>query len=323
MPTGEYVAHLAKMAQASGLNGVVASPKEAALIRETCGEGFLVVTPGIRPAGSDAGDQKRLDNPSSAIRNGADILVIGRPITQAEDPVRAAKAIADEIVSTEAMMILERRMAVITGSHIVYTSSKHGEAYVNKDAVYPYKRDISELCLGLAEHFEDSDVEVVVAPAVGGVSLEDWVAFHLSNLTGREVIGVYADKEGEGFALKRGYDKLVAGKKCLVAEDVLNTGGSAAAIVDLIRATGGEVVGLGVLCNRGGVVAADVGNPPELFALVNVTMEAWGEEECPLCQQGVPINTDVGKWAEFLANKGLKKCADCGAIHGTSEHCPG
>ncbi len=323
MPTGEYVAHLAKMAQISGLDGVVASPKEAALIRETCGQGFLVVTPGIRPVGSDAGDQKRLDNPGSAIRNGADILVIGRPITQATDPVSAAMAIADEIISTEAMMILERRMAVITESHLVYTSGKHGDAYVNKDAVYPFKHDTSELCLGLAEHFEDSGAEVVIAPAVGGVSLEDWTAYHLTNLTGREVIGVYADKEGDGFVLKRGYDKLVAGKKCLVVEDVLNTGGSAAAVVELVRATGGEVVGVGVLCNRGGVTLDAVGNPPELYALVNVTMEAWDEEVCPLCERGVPINTDVGKGAEFLAKKGLKKCPDCGAIHGISERCPG
>jgi orotate phosphoribosyltransferase len=86
-------------------------------------------------------------------------------------------------------------------------------------------------------------------------------------------------------------------------EDVLTTGGSARRVVEATRAIGGKVVGLGVLCNRGGVTPQDVANVPELFALVNVKMNAWDEAECPLCAQGVPINTDVGKGREYLARK--------------------
>jgi len=88
---------LAKLAKENGLDGVVASAKEAAAIKRECGADFLVVSPGIRPAGADPGDQKRLSTPGNAAKNGCDYLVIGRPITLAPDPAAAADAIAAEI----------------------------------------------------------------------------------------------------------------------------------------------------------------------------------------------------------------------------------
>lgn len=93
----EQVVHFAKLAKDAGLDGVVASPQEAKLIRETCGEDFLIVTPGIRPAGSDINDQSRISTPAAAIRNGANYLVVGRPIRAAENPREAAEKILAEI----------------------------------------------------------------------------------------------------------------------------------------------------------------------------------------------------------------------------------
>ena len=94
---GEVVLRLAKMAQKAGADGVVASPNEVRSIREACGEDFVIVTPGIRPQGSAAGDQSRIATPVAAIRAGADFLVVGRPITAAPDPAQAAVAILTEI----------------------------------------------------------------------------------------------------------------------------------------------------------------------------------------------------------------------------------
>ncbi len=88
---------LALLARDSGLDGVVCSPEEIGTIRSACGPAFLLVVPGIRPAGSEPGDQKRIATPAAAARAGADILVIGRPILKASDPVAAARAIASEI----------------------------------------------------------------------------------------------------------------------------------------------------------------------------------------------------------------------------------
>ena len=93
----EQVIALAKLAKEAGMDGVVASPQEAAAIREACGEGFLIVTPGIRPAGSDVNDQSRIATPSGALKNGSTHIVVGRPITKAEDKKAAAQSIAAEI----------------------------------------------------------------------------------------------------------------------------------------------------------------------------------------------------------------------------------
>lgn len=90
----EVVVNWAGLAKAAGLDGVVASPLEISALRSTYGPGFLIVTPGIRPAGAAIQDQKRVLSPAAAVRRGADYLVIGRPITGVPDPVAAARAIA-------------------------------------------------------------------------------------------------------------------------------------------------------------------------------------------------------------------------------------
>ena len=98
----EVVVRLARLAQSAGVNGVVASPREIGIIRQACGANFLIVTPGIRPAAGVPDDQARIGTPASAIRAGADYLVIGRPITGAPDPAAAADAIAEEMESAVA-----------------------------------------------------------------------------------------------------------------------------------------------------------------------------------------------------------------------------
>ncbi|HXC55221.1 MAG TPA: orotidine-5'-phosphate decarboxylase [Rhizomicrobium sp.] len=101
-PAADQVVRLARLAKASGLDGVVCSAHEIAAIRKACGPDFLLVVPGIRPAGADLADQRRVMTPAEAHRAGADILVIGRPITGAADPAVAAKTIAAELAETTA-----------------------------------------------------------------------------------------------------------------------------------------------------------------------------------------------------------------------------
>jgi orotidine-5'-phosphate decarboxylase len=97
----EQVFRLAKLAQRSGIDGMVCSPEEVAILRRETGPNTLLVIPGIRPAGSAIEDQKRIATPARAIRDGASLLVVGRPITRAADPAAAAQAILKEIEESQ------------------------------------------------------------------------------------------------------------------------------------------------------------------------------------------------------------------------------
>ncbi len=94
----ETVLHYAKNAASAGLDGVVCSPLEAAKVKQVCGQGFLTVTPGVRFAGGEYGDQKRVATPAWARENGSDYIVMGRPITEAADPVTAYRRAKEEFL---------------------------------------------------------------------------------------------------------------------------------------------------------------------------------------------------------------------------------
>lgn len=93
----EEVLMLARMSESAGLDGVVASPEEILAIKEACGKPFIVLTPGVRPLGSEKGDQKRVLTPGEAVKRGADFIVVGRPILMAKDPREAARTILKEM----------------------------------------------------------------------------------------------------------------------------------------------------------------------------------------------------------------------------------
>ena len=93
----KQVVYLAQLAQEAGLSGVVASPLEIEPIRKACGDNFVIVTPGIRPAWAETGDQRRITTPAEAIQRGADYIVVGRPIIEADDPLEAAQMILEEM----------------------------------------------------------------------------------------------------------------------------------------------------------------------------------------------------------------------------------
>ena len=203
--------------------------------------------------------------------------------------------------------ILKKVGAVITDSHFVYTSGKHGSVYINKDAVYPHTAETSRIGELFAEKFKDTDIDVVAAPALGGIILSQWTAYHLSKLKGKEVLGIYTEKTPEKNQIfTRGYDKLVKGKNVLVIEDLTTTGGSVKKVVDTVKATGGNVVAVCVMVNRNpdNVNSELIGAP--FSALGVLKASAFDEAVCPLCKENVPINTDVGHGKKYLEAKGAK-----------------
>jgi len=210
----------------------------------------------------------------------------------------------------EVLEILQKVGAFRSG-HFVFVSGMHADTYVNKNAMYPYTREMSKLCRGIAEMFKGKNIDAVVGPETGGIILAQWTAYHLSEIEGREVWGVYADKDrskGESgdalqFVIKRGYNDLIKGKRVLVVEDLVTTGSSLRKVVEAARVAGAEVVGAVAFVNRGGVTKEMVGNPPEFVSLLTVDLEQWPEADCELCATGIPVNTDVGHGKDFLARK--------------------
>lgn len=97
----DTIVHYARNAQQAGLDGVVCSPLEAGMVKQACGSGFMTVTPGVRFAGSDAGDQVRITTPARAREIGTDFIVVGRPITAATDPVAAYRRCMEEFIGME------------------------------------------------------------------------------------------------------------------------------------------------------------------------------------------------------------------------------
>lgn len=215
------------------------------------------------------------------------------------------------------LLYLFRELGVITRySHFVYTSWRHGRDYFNKDAIYPHTEIVSNLCSMIAKRFIHDGIEVVVAPALGGIVLSQRVAEHLEKLSTptlvvvgdqprREVLSVYAEKSGDdGFVIRRGYEKLIPEKKVLVVDDVLTTGGSVKKLVEAVRTLKGEVIGVGTICNRGGVTKESLA-VSKLESLVHFYCPSWAEAECQLCAQNIPINLEFGKGREYLDRVGI------------------
>jgi len=217
--------------------------------------------------------------------------------------------------SQEVVNILKRIGAVITDSHFVYTSGKHGSVYINKDALYPHTAETSRVGELFAEKFKHKDIDVVVAPAVGGTILSQWTAYHLSRLKNKEILSAYTEKDKGTLAsaaesehiFRRGYDKLIKGKKVLVIEDLTTTGMSVKKVVDAVKRLGGKVVAVCVMVNRDPdhINSSLVGAP--FSSLGALKAQSFDEAVCPLCQKNIPINTNIGHGKKYLEEKGKNK----------------
>lgn len=205
---------------------------------------------------------------------------------------------------SDVVEILKKLGAVITDDHFVYTSGKHGEIYINKDALYPHTVETAEVGKLFAEKYKDMDIDVVAAPALGGIILSQWAAYYLTQMKGKEVLGVYAEKMlDKSMAFTRGYDKLIQGKKVLVIEDLTTTGGSVKKVVDLVRATGGEVVAVAVMVNRDpdAVNSETIGAPFDSLGVLKA--QAWDEADLPENVKNRPVNVNVGHGKKYMEAK--------------------
>lgn len=174
---------------------------------------------------------------------------------------------------------LERRGAMLEG-HFQLASGRHADLYIEKFRILQWPDVTGELCAEMAERFAHAGANIVAGPTTGGVIL----AFEVARRMGLTAIIAERKDEGDGREFRRGF-QLGAGDRVLVVDDVLTTGGSVRDTVDAVRERGAEVVGVGVMVNRG--ASPDFGAP--LFACLNVEVASWDPDTCDLCREGVPL----------------------------------
>lgn len=197
--------------------------------------------------------------------------------------------------------ILKDIGAIVTDSHFVYTSGKHGSVYVRKDMLYPHTEMTSKVGRLFAQKFKNKKIDIVVAPAIGGIILSQWTAFHLSKIKKKEILGIFTEKDEESNQIfKRDYGKLIKNKKVLIVEDLVTTGGSVKKVVESVKKAGGKVVSVCVMINRDpkNVTSEEIGAP--LHSLGIFLAESFEKKKCPLCKKNAPINIIVGHGKKFL-----------------------
>ncbi len=198
---------------------------------------------------------------------------------------------------------LAELQVLVRNDHFVYAAGDHGSAYFAKDLILPHTEVTASICYHLAQTCREDRIEAVVAPATAGIGLTQWLAWFLNTSPEREVLALYAEKTADGFALQRGYDKLINGKRVLVAEDVLTTGSSVVKVIDLVRQHGGEVTSVVAICNRGSITAEKLG-VPFLRSFLDLDLSRYPVASCPLCAEGRLINTSLGHGTTYVAAHG-------------------
>lgn len=202
--------------------------------------------------------------------------------------------------------LFEKSGSIFNNSHFVFTSGKHASRYIDKMALFAHPIYASEMGKLFAEKYKATAIDVVVAPAMGGIILSQWTAYHLSQYNDKDIIGIYTEKTPEGQQkFTRGYDAYVKGKNVLVVEDNVTTGGSVKKVVNAVRNAGGNVIEVCSMTNINPVPESitDEVIGAKYSALAILPVVLYEEEDCPLCKQNVPINTEHGHGKKFLESK--------------------
>jgi len=182
-------------------------------------------------------------------------------------------------LSPENILQIFRECGAVLQGHFRLSSGKHSDTYFEKFQVLQHPHYVQQLCAELAKRFRDDRIDVVIGPTTGGVI----IAYEVARQLGTRAI--YAEREGDKRVLRRGFT-LQVDERVLVVDDILTTGGSVREVLEMLNPYHVQLVGVGILVDRtGGQV--DLGVRTE--TLLQLVVEAWQPEECPLCQRGEPL----------------------------------
>jgi orotate phosphoribosyltransferase len=182
------------------------------------------------------------------------------------------------VTEKEVLGLFEKFGALLKG-HFKLSSGLHSEKYLQCALVLQYPDIAEKLSKALANKFSAQKIDVVIGPALGGVTL----AYEVARAIGSR--GLFTERQDGKMVLRRGFS-ISNGEKVLVVEDVVTTGGSTKEVISLVKSFGADVVGVGSIIDRSGA-GVDFGVPFKPLAKVKV--ETFEEEKCPLCKEQIPI----------------------------------
>ena len=182
-------------------------------------------------------------------------------------------------------MTREEKIQLLTDAHVLQTghfrltSGRHSDRYMQCARVFENAKYSEAVCRDIADAYRGEKIDLVIGPALGGIIITSEVARQLGTRN------IFAERENGTMTLRRGF-AIEPGARVLVVEDTITTGGSVREVIDLVREKGGVVVGVGSVVDRSNG-KVDFGVP--LHAFLSMEVESFGEEDCPLCKQGLPI----------------------------------
>ena len=178
----------------------------------------------------------------------------------------------------EVLEIFHERHALLTG-HFRLSSGLHSQNYLQCALILQYPDIAETLAKAIAKKFSEEKIDLVIGPALGGVTLAYEVARAL------KVRGLFTERQDGAMVLRRGF-AIEPGERALVVEDVVTTGGSTKEVIDVVKDLGGTVVGVASIIDRSsGAANFDI----PFFTLAKIKVETYKEEECPLCKMSIPI----------------------------------
>lgn len=252
VPLEKSVIHYANCAKKAGLDGVVSSAWEVEAIKETAGDEFVCLTPGIRPEGTVAGDQTRVVTPSQAREIGSTFIVVGRPITQATDPYEAYRTIQTEwsqpkmnVEQSIAKDLLEIEAVFLNPSDpFTWASGIKSPIYCDNRITMSYPKVRKEIAKGLARKIKEAfpEVQVIAGTATAGIPHAAWVAEILD--LPMVYIRSKAKDHGKGNQIE---GRIVEGQKMVVIEDLISTGGSVLEAAEAAKREGADILGVAAI----------------------------------------------------------------------------
>jgi len=171
---------------------------------------------------------------------------------------------------------LKQAEALLEG-HFLLSSGRHSNAYCQCAKLLQYPKRAEKVLSVVAEKLNDTPVDIVVGPAMGGII----VAYELGRQLG--VPAMFTEREDGKMALRRGFE-IKQGQRVLVTEDVVTTGKSSLETIEVIHQYGAKVIGIACIANRS---TQDIGFP--IFDAIQLNIESWEPENCPLCKEGIPV----------------------------------